>query len=1055
MDPLYDLALSSGSQGTGIIASPPAPVPSPRTQHRAPRKVTFLSKQSFRKTKAADAFTGSLGDALTLPDATLATPASETVPKPGDGFTPETFIVGSFSDRGTSFSDNDPPVVPRPTAPQQMARRRGSKEKKAVQTDSAKFARAVVLTKYRHDRRKGSKWGAVAKAMRHLAERPSIGTLTTGATDDELKNAAEAMRDWAMKLASSGVVQTHGTANARRKTSHAESGNLSMYSRDEVVKRLSLKKSDAVMEGINLLWAVLPKASTQRVAITKETYVKVFGCVAEKILGEKITRKQLLVDWEYDMSRGRGEGAGMSKEAFVSATFDMIDTWTASTAEQLYADTGRRCAEAVYQECYPDAWQVLPEGVPDVPANWRNVALLDVQALEAAANEVVPTTVVHLPEAGECLVDLERRTWRGIDESGATGRIRCTHYHDPDPVVVTEKPEVKTPEMKALVLIPSVRHAADVLGPESPDVVSVSSSVGGFNDLGQSSDGARPSTGGSAPPGKPRPAYDVSAAQRAAILAARQRYEAQRMAASGLRPAHFDLAILPSGGSDAASVVPREMPMPGARPPSGAPPIPPPVPLSVPGLPCADGTPAPRSDTPLVAAVPEQPPLEEALCAPLPPTPPVPALAAATPPPGRSSALALASTGRLSVVQVGADLATPSPRVRAPQKPTERGEVVSTRWLAHSPTKLCCSVRHVEAEDKAQGLVKAMPAELRRLCKSTHPDWGTMSWVERWRVVRKFKNAFELVQAQDQQAHQQSSGDVVPPLGDVLPYFASVPALPTAPPPLLPAAVVGGGPVVDPRPDGMELRLQRLHSVIAPLPSPRHEEQRGRRVVPAPPRTPAATSRASSASRSTRPPSPTAFLTFLRFESDARRGATRAGVVGVLCAVAAAADVPGALSLCVATPQTPEMQLGRRKSSVKPGWSPFAGGREIKDRGTVVKAPAAPSALTEPTPPVMALDAPPLKVGFIRAPQNPDVPPYWLVLNKRPPFPTDRALHPKVYACEAGHETLYESILQPQPPQPATARGPRVQHVDDLIPRLPFGPRGKAYRKCTVLPGRR
>lgn len=127
-------------------------------------------------------------------------------------------------------------------------------------------------------------------------------------------------------------------------------GNLSMYSEDNIRKRLELYASDAIRGCINMWWSATVKVASKPTHISKATYLSLTMAIyivmmpndAQKTLED--ARRVAENDWFRD-----AQGCvHMSNQMFYDSIFELADLWCESVAQQEYLDFLDKLFEKVY-----------------------------------------------------------------------------------------------------------------------------------------------------------------------------------------------------------------------------------------------------------------------------------------------------------------------------------------------------------------------------------------------------------------------------------------------------------------------------------------------------------------------------------------------------------------------------------------------------------------------------------------------------------------------------------------------------------------------------------
>ena len=89
--------------------------------------------------------------------------------------------------------------------------------------------------------------------------------------------------------------------------------------------------------------------------------------------------------------------------------------------------------------------------------------------------------------------------------------------------------------------------------------------------------------------------------------------------------------------------------------------------------------------------------------------------------------------------------------------------------------------KNISQEEKARQAIMKFPSDLRQVCSTVRTDWQSLSWKQRLSEVKKYNEVAHRIQ----QEKKLESGDPMPALGLISPFFTSIPELPGVPPPLI------------------------------------------------------------------------------------------------------------------------------------------------------------------------------------------------------------------------------------------------------------------------------
>ena len=335
-----------------------------------------------------------------------------------------------------------------------------------------------------------------------LTKRPSFRKLRSSANTAKAHAIKEDIRKWTTDLIRAGTVRTTTTdtpsPTGNTRNSYHKTANSDFYTDAALQHRMELREAPRIRQNLAALWAVLPKDATRR-KVSRRTYFEVFRCIALEVFKQNVTDEQLRQDWVYDTgSNPKRIAKHMTKQSFLDAAFDLIDTWTDTTEEGVYAELAWRCATQVHS-IYRHMWKrsVPPRGDadPDI-VKWTPLTLTQIDAISSVELNAVPIVNVVFAKLGTVEVDVQGCVWVTTD-CDADGRIQ----------IATDPSFAPTPRP---VSIP----------PETPKI---------------------------AKPEQIRSPCNIIALRKAGIAEAKHRYLDRQVLQTGLLPLHFDEGIVEEG----------------------------------------------------------------------------------------------------------------------------------------------------------------------------------------------------------------------------------------------------------------------------------------------------------------------------------------------------------------------------------------------------------------------------------------------------------------------------------------------------------------------------
>lgn len=110
-------------------------------------------------------------------------------------------------------------------------------------------------------------------------------------------------------------------------------GDLSMYSSAALRQREALRKHPAVVQRLERFW----HAFGARDVLHRDQFVQVYKLICTALGVGHGGRVQARREWQRDLPPGRASKHGMTKDAFLSSLFEVVDLWTASLQPGHYA----------------------------------------------------------------------------------------------------------------------------------------------------------------------------------------------------------------------------------------------------------------------------------------------------------------------------------------------------------------------------------------------------------------------------------------------------------------------------------------------------------------------------------------------------------------------------------------------------------------------------------------------------------------------------------------------------------------------------------------------
>ncbi|KAK3256414.1 hypothetical protein CYMTET_34451 [Cymbomonas tetramitiformis] len=142
----------------------------------------------------------------------------------------------------------------------------------------------------------------------------------------------------ALKAVKNEVVTEVKSAKDKDGVPYWKQGDISMYNKENMRKRLDLKDDPEVRAAVDRWWVFLTDSGA-RTSVEKREYMKMSGAIYVTLVGEDVSSLILEENWHED-SKGQPSLQG---ERFFEAIFELADVWCTSVEAQEYVEFLNRC----------------------------------------------------------------------------------------------------------------------------------------------------------------------------------------------------------------------------------------------------------------------------------------------------------------------------------------------------------------------------------------------------------------------------------------------------------------------------------------------------------------------------------------------------------------------------------------------------------------------------------------------------------------------------------------------------------------------------------------